>query len=73
MEGATDGPVPEERARHSVTFVRPATDLNLEELEELESSVVFSRGEAIALWVGVILVIALLSCVFYKLCRVTVQ
>merc|ERR1719471_1299584 len=34
---------------------------------------VFSRGEAIALWVGVILFVALLSCVFYRLCRVTVQ
>ena len=73
MEGATDGPVPEERARHSVSFVRPATDLKLDELEELGNSMVFSRGEAIALWVGVILAVALLSCIFYKLCRVTVQ
>ena len=36
-------------------------------------TMVFTRGEAIALWVGVILFIALLSCVLYRLCRVTVQ
>ena len=36
-------------------------------------SAVFSRGEAIALWVGVVLFVALLSCVLYRLCRVTVQ
>jgi len=36
-------------------------------------TMVFSRGEAIALWVGVILFVALLSCVLYRLCRVTVQ
>ena len=34
---------------------------------------VFSKGESIALWGGVILFIALLSCVLYRLCRVTVQ
>lgn len=33
----------------------------------------FSRGEAIALWVGIILFCALLFCIFYRLCRVTVQ
>ena len=36
-------------------------------------TMVFSRGEAIALWVGVILFVAILSCVLYRLCRVTVQ
>merc|ERR1719167_1031848 len=40
---------------------------------EVGDTMVFSRGEAIALWVGVILFVAILSCVLYRLCRVTVQ
>ena len=40
---------------------------------EVGDTMVFSRGEAIALWVGVILFVAILSCVLYRLCRVTAQ
>merc|ERR1712106_1087959 len=31
----------------------------------------FSRGESIALWTGLILFVALLSCIFYRLCSLT--
>jgi hypothetical protein len=44
-----------------------------DEEPELPDTEVFSRGESIALWVGVVLFVALLSCVLYRLCRVTVQ
>lgn len=38
-----------------------------------ESKMAFSRGEAIALWVGVILFCSMLFCIFYRLCKVTVR
>merc|ERR1712080_750148 len=38
-----------------------------------ESKMAFSRGEAIALWVGVVLFCAMLFCIFYRLCKVTVR
>merc|ERR1712243_506644 len=38
-----------------------------------ESRMAFSRGEAIALWVGVILFCSMLFCIFYRLCKVTVR
>lgn len=49
---------------------------NCEEVEIISSKIrrmAFSRGEAIALWVGVIFFCAILFCLFYRLCWVTAQ